>query len=75
MHKVYFNIGYIEQWYEIINELRKWFGTEWKGQRGVRKKFHVSRWSFDSQTVWFIIPDLSFKTFMDLKMSNNPKLK
>ena len=53
MHKVYFEIRYIDQWYEIIAELRKWFGTEWKGQRGVRKKFHKTMWSLDAHTVWF----------------------
>jgi len=75
MHKVYFKIIYIEQWYEIINELRKWFGTDWKGQNGIRKKFNKTMWMQETQTVWFLIPDLSFKTFMDLKMSNTPKLR
>ena len=73
MHKVYFEIRYIEQWYDIIAELKAWFGNEWKGQRGVRKKFHKTMWSLDAHTVWFLIPDLSFKTFMDLKMTNSPK--
>jgi len=75
MHKVYFELRYIDQWYEIISELRKWFGTEWKGQRGVRKKFHKTMWSLESHTVWFMVPDLKFKTFMDLKMSNSPNLR
>jgi len=75
MHKVYFNICQIEQWYEIINELRRWFGTDWKGQRGVRKKLQKTMWSFDNHSIWFMVPDLKFKTFMDLKMSNNPYLR
>ena len=75
MHKVYFEIRYIDQWYDIIAELRKWFGNEWKGQRGIRKKLHKTMWGLDAHTVWFIIPDLSFKTFMDLKMTNSPKLR
>ena len=75
MHKVYFEIRYIDQWYEIIRELKKWFGNEWKGQRGVRKKFQKTSWSMESHNVWFIIPDLSFKTFIDLKMTNSHKLR
>ena len=75
MHKVYFEIRYIDQWYQIIKELKSWFGTEWKGQRGVRKKFQKTSWSMESHTVWFLIPDPSFKTFMDLKMSNNLNLR
>ena len=75
MHKIYFELHHIDQWYDIINELRKWFGTEWKGQRGVRKKFHKTMWSFECHKVWFVVPDLSFKTFMDLKMSNNPDFR
>ena len=46
MHKVYFEIRYIDQWYQIIAELKKWFGNEWKGQRGIRKKFHKT-FNFD----------------------------
>ena len=75
MHKVYFEIRYIDQWYQIIKELKGWFGTEWKGQRGVRKKFQKTSWSMDAHTVWFLIPDLKFKTFMDLKMLNNPNFR
>ena len=75
MHKVYFEIRYIDQWYQIIKELKSWFGTEWKGQRGVRKKFQKTSWSMDTHKIWFIVPDLKFKTFMDLKMSNNLNLR
>ena len=75
MHKVYFEIRYIDQWYEIIRELKKWFGNEWKGQRGVRKKFQKTSWRMEYHNVWFIIPDLSFKTFIDLKMTNSHKLR
>jgi len=75
MHKVHFELRYIEQWYEIIAELKTWFGNEWKGQRGIRKKFHKTMWSLDAHTVWFLVPDLAFKTFMDLKMTNNPKFR
>ena len=47
MHKVYFEIRYIDQWYEIIRELKQWFGNEWKGQRGVRKKFQKTIFHMD----------------------------
>jgi len=75
MHKVTFELTYIEEWYEIIHELQKWFGDNWKGQRGVRKKFQKAMWNFQSHTVWFVVPDLAFKTFMDLKLSNPPNLR
>ena len=75
MHKVYFDLLTINDWYTIIFELKRWFGKEWRGQRGIRKKFKRTEWSMEPQHVWFIVPDLAFKTFIDLKMSNNPKLR
>ena len=75
MHKVYFNLLTIDDWYAIISELKRWFGNEWRGQRGMRKKFKRTGWSMEPQRVWFIVPDLAFKTFIDLKMTNNLKLK
>ena len=75
MHKVYFDLLTIDDWYTIISELKRWFGKEWRGQRGIRKKFKRTEWSMEPQHVWFIVPDLAFKTFIDLKMSNNPKLR
>ena len=75
MHKVYFEIRYIDQWSEIIKELKSWFGTEWKGQRGVRKRFQKTSWSFESHQIWFLIPDLAFKTYMELKLSNKPNFR
>ena len=71
MHKIYFTIYTEEQWYTVIRECKRWFGDNWKGQRGVRKK--LNRYPLndpfaDRHKVWFMVPDPAFKTFMDLKM-------
>ena len=75
MHKVYFDLLTINDWYTIISELNRWFGNEWRGQRGIRKKFKRSEWLMEPQQVWFLIPNPAFKTFIDLKMTNNLKLR
>jgi len=75
MHKVWFTVHNQDEWYHLIRELKTWFGNDWRGQRGIRKKFKRTEWSMEPQHVWFIVPDLAFKTFIDLKMSNNPKLR
>ena len=75
MHKVWFTVHNQDEWYHLIRELKTWFGKEWRGQRGIRKKFNRSEWLMEPQQVWFLVPDLAFKTFIDLKMSNNPKLR
>ena len=75
MHKVYFDLLTIDDWYTIISELKRWFGNEWRGQRGIRKKFKRTDWMLKPQQVWFIVPDPAFKTFIDLKMTNNLKFR
>ena len=85
MHKIWFTIEEANEWYYIIKELKTWFGNDWRGQRGVRKKL-TTRDGYDANVnagfmaykrirVWLLVPNLAFKTFMDLKMTNNIKLK
>ena len=71
MHKIVFEIATIDDWYMIIKECKNWFGTDWSGQKGVRKKFQKTQWIMSSHKVWFVVPDPAFKTFMDLKMTNS----
>ena len=75
MHKVWFTVHNQDECYHLILELKTWFGNDWRGQRGIRKKFKRTEWLMEPQQVWFLVPDLAFKTFIDLKMSNNPKLR
>jgi len=86
MHKIWFTVQGSSDWYYIIKELQTWFGNDWRGQRGVRKKLttqdgydissvHAGVMAYKRIRVWFLVPNLAFKTFMDLKMSNNFKLK
>ena len=75
MHKIYITLQTIDEWYDIIRELKRWFGNDWKGQRGIRKKFIHPGWFFEPREVWFLVPDLAFKTFIELKMSNDPNLR
>lgn len=41
MYKIWFDVYDRNQWYDIIRECKKWFGKEWRGQRGVRRKLDM----------------------------------
>ena len=51
MHKIVFEIATIDDWYMIIKECKNWFGTNWSGQKGVRKKFQKTQWIMSSHKV------------------------
>ena len=77
MHKLWFTVHNQDEWYHLIRELKTWFGNDWRGQRGIKKKFqnHAGFLVFREMRVWFLIPNPAFKTFIDLKMTNNLKLR
>ena len=62
MHKVYFDLLTMMTGMLLFLNSNVWFGNEWRGQRGIRKKFKRTEWLMEPQRVWFLIPDPAFKT-------------
>jgi len=71
MHKVWFEIYTRDEWYTIIRECKKWFGNNWRGQRGVRRRLEVYGSFFQPHKVWFLVPNPEFKTWYELKYTDN----
>jgi hypothetical protein len=70
MHKLYFELSSVDQWYIIIREAQAQFGKNWRGQRHVKRRLeHASLWRVPGQTerVWFEVPDLKFGTWISIK--------
>jgi hypothetical protein len=70
MHKLYFELSSVEQWYTIMREARAQFGKNWQGQRHVKRRLeHASLWKISSVTerVWFEVPDPAFGTWIAIK--------
>lgn len=70
MHKLYFELASVEQWYAIMREARAQFGQNWRSQSHVRRRLERSLiWSMPESTerVWFEVPDPSFGTWVAIK--------
>ena len=70
MHKLYFELSTVEQWYAIMREARAQFGKNWNGQRHVKRRLeHASLWTIGncSERVWFEVPDPKFGTWVAIK--------
>ena len=70
MHKLYFELSTVEQWYAIMREARAQFGKNWQGQRHVKRRLeHANLWRLDGATerVWFEVPDPKFGTWIAIK--------
>ena len=70
MHKLYFELTTVEQWYAIMREARAQFGKNWQGQRHVKRRLeHASLWRLDghAERVWFEVPDPAFGTWIAIK--------
>jgi len=71
MYKIWFDVYDRNHWYDIIRECKKWFGKEWRGQRGVRRKLDMFHTFHLPVRVWFLVPDPAFKTWIDLKYTQS----
>lgn len=70
MHKLYFELATLDQWYAIMREARAQFGKNWRSQSHVRRKLSRSMvWGTTSNTerVWFEVPDPKFGTWVAIK--------
>ena len=75
MYKIWFEVHSRAQWYEIIREAKTWFGKDWRGQRGVRKKLDMFNFHIRPVKIWFMVPDPAFKTWIDLKYTQSVQQK
>jgi hypothetical protein len=70
MHKLYFELTSVEQWYAIMREARAQFGKNWQGQRHVKRRLeHANLWRLPDavERVWFEVPDPAFGTWIAIK--------
>ena len=70
MHKLYFELSTVEQWYTIMREARAQFGKNWRSQSHVKRRLeHASLWRLGdhAERVWFEVPDPKFGTWVAIK--------
>ena len=72
MHRFWFHLTELDQWYAIMRECRVWFGPKWRSMSKVKRKLgQVRAYGSRSTTVpvWFEVPDPRFATWVSVKMS------
>ena len=71
LHRFWFIISHVDQWYSIMRECRSWFGRDWRTMPKVRRKLDPSRSRVRmvNVPVWFEVPDPRFATWISVKMS------
>lgn len=81
MHRIYFSINSLEQWYAIIQEANRWFGRGlWRGQSRVRRKFtqvsFYNVWAGHSgyHEIWFDVPNAEFASWVTVKYGIQSRL-
>ena len=70
MHKLYFELSTVEQWYTIMREARAQFGKNWRSQAHVKRRLeHAGLWRLGdhAEHVWFEVPDPKFGTWIAIK--------
>jgi hypothetical protein len=63
--RVYFNVGSVKDWYNIIREAHALYGANWRGQQHVKRK--LERRPTEPLKVWFDVPDEKFATWVSVK--------
>ena len=68
MHRICFELDTVHQWYAIMAEARKMFGSDWRAQGRTRRKFERN-WPGQGSKVrtWFEVPDPTFSTWAAVK--------
>lgn len=67
MHRLTFVLHTTGQWYAIMAEARKLYGTAWRSQSHVRRKLSNSFTASKGISVWFEVPDPAFATWIAVK--------
>jgi hypothetical protein len=70
LFRVVVELDNTEQWYAIIREAQKLFGAgNWDGQPRVKRKLERNRWNANKVQVWFDVPEVSFSTWVGVKLA------
>ena len=71
MHRIWFRLHTVKEWYAIMNEARVMFGKNWRTQSRVKRRLENNNiWGLNvTQTVpvWFEVPDQTFATWVAVK--------
>jgi len=70
MHRIWFRLHSVEEWYAIMKEARAMFGKNWRTQSRVKRKLENNTiWGISVNTVpvWFEVPDQAFATWVAVK--------
>jgi hypothetical protein len=75
MQRILVEVKNQEEWYAVVREANRWFGTgNWRGQRRVRRQLRpASRypatfgWMVETKKIWFDVPDIKFASWIKVK--------
>jgi hypothetical protein len=70
MHRIWFRLHSVEEWYAVMKEAWAMFGKNWRTQSRVKRRLeHTSLWGVSLQPVliWFEVPDQTFATWVAVK--------
>ena len=71
MHRIWFRLHTVEEWYAVMNEARVMFGKNWRTQSRVKRRLeHNNLWGLNAAqtvSVWFEVPDQTFATWVAVK--------
>ena len=70
MHRIWFRLHTVAEWYAVMKEARVMFGKNWRTQSRVKRRLeHTSLWGISLQPVpvWFEVPDQTFATWVAVK--------
>lgn len=72
LHRFWFTVATLEQWYAIMRECRSAFGSNWRAQSKIRRRLDARlRYAQPPRAtldVWFDIPDARFATWISIKL-------
>lgn len=79
LHRFWFKIHTASQWYCVVNECKRLYGTQWRTQRNILKRFKktqnfnrtIQQWIHEhmAHKIWFEVPDPLFSTWIAVKFS------
>jgi len=70
MHRIWFRLHTVKEWYAIMKEARVMFGKNWRTQSRVKRRLELTSMfgvSLQPVPVWFEVPDETFATWVAVK--------
>lgn len=69
LYRIVVELESSKQWYSIIREAQRIFGHgNWSGQSRIKRKLESS-WGRKKINVWFDVPDVSFASWISVKLA------